>query len=107
MGHSVWKKKMYVDLKEKKRGIDSYKKEILFKNKRKYLNTEYRQPQIKGVKKNKPHKDGKYRVWIMYIIEFSLNFLTVNGLSTERHFIVLAAKLNQHVYYKGIMTSKI
>ena len=46
------------------------------------------------------------KVWIMYIIVFSLNFLTVNELSTERHFIVWAAKLNQHVYYKGIMTSK-
>ena len=28
------------------------------------------------------------RVWIMYTIVFSLNFLTVNKLSTERHFIV-------------------
>ena len=26
--------------------------------------------------------------------------------SIWKHFIVLAAKLNQHVYYKGIMTSK-
>ena len=42
----------------------------------------------------------------MYIIVFSLNFLTVNELSTERHFIVWTAKLNQHVYYKGIMTSE-
>lgn len=37
---------------------------------------------------------------------FSLNFLTVNELSTERHFIVQVAKLNQHIYFKGIMTSK-
>ena len=42
----------------------------------------------------------------MYIIVFSLNFLTVKELSTERHFIVWAAKLNQHVYYKGILTSE-
>ena len=46
------------------------------------------------------------RVSIMYIIVFSLNFLTVKELSTERHFIVWAAKLNQHVYYKGILTSE-
>ena len=38
------------------------------------------------------------RFWIMYIIRFSLNFLT-----TERHLILGAAKLNQH---KGILTSK-
>ena len=37
---------------------------------------------------------------------FSLNFLTVKELNTEKHFIVWADKLNQHVYYKGIMTSK-
>ena len=42
----------------------------------------------------------------MYIIVLSLNFLTVNELSTERHFIVWATKLNQILYYKGIMTSK-
>ena len=35
--------------------------------------------------------------WTMYIIVFSLNFFTVK--STERHFVVWAAKLNQHVYY--------
>ena len=44
-------------------------------------------------------------VWIMYIV-FSLNFLTVKELSTEKHFIVWAAKLNQHRYFKGIMTLK-
>ena len=42
----------------------------------------------------------------MYIIVFSLNFLTVKKLNTERHFIVWALKLNQHVYYKDIMTSE-
>ena len=46
------------------------------------------------------------RVWIMCIIVISLKFLTMNELSTKRHFIVWAAKLNQHVYYKSIMTSK-
>ena len=39
----------------------------------------------------------------MYTIVFSLNFLTVNELTTERHLIVGAAKLNWH---KGILTSK-
>ena len=43
------------------------------------------------------------RVWIIYIIVFSFNFLTVKELSTERHFIVQAAKLNQG---KGIFTLK-
>ena len=42
--------------------------------------------------------------YIYYL--FSLNFLTVEELSTRRHFIVWTAKLNQHVYYKGVMTSK-
>ena len=37
---------------------------------------------------------------------FSLNFLTVNELSTETHLIVQAAKQNQHVYFKGILTSE-
>ena len=42
----------------------------------------------------------------MYIIVFSFNFLTMNELSTERHFIVWAAKLNHHIYFKGILTSE-
>ena len=46
------------------------------------------------------------RLWIMYSIVFSLNCLTVKELSTERYFIVWAAKLNQHTCSKGIMTSK-
>ena len=46
------------------------------------------------------------RVWIMYIIVFSLNFLTVKELSTERHFIVWAAKINQHICSKGILIPK-
>ena len=51
--------------------------------------------------------ENSQRVWIMYSIMFSLNFLTVKELSTERHFIVWAAKLNHHgYYYKGIMISE-
>ena len=46
------------------------------------------------------------RVWIMYIIVFSLNFLTMKELSTERNFIVWAAKLNQPIYFKGILIPK-
>ena len=42
----------------------------------------------------------------MYIIVFSLKFLTMKELSTERHFIVWAAKLNQNVYCKRILISK-
>ena len=41
------------------------------------------------------------RVWIMYIIVFSLNFLTA-----ERHLILGTAKLNQHTYFKDFLTSK-
>ena len=50
--------------------------------------------------------ENSQRAWILYIIVFALHFLTVKELSTERHFIVWSAKLNQHGYYKGIMTSK-
>ena len=39
----------------------------------------------------------------MYIIVFSLNFLTVTELSTERYFIIQVEKLNQ---CKGILTLK-
>ena len=49
--------------------------------------------------------ENSQRVWIMYIV-FSLKFLTVKELSTERHFIIWAAKLNQNGFHKGIMTSK-
>ena len=36
----------------------------------------------------------------MHIIVFSLNFLTA-----ERHLFLGIAKLNQHIYFKGILTS--
>ena len=42
----------------------------------------------------------------MHIIVFSLIFLSVKELSTERHFIVWVVKLNEHVYYKDILTSE-
>ena len=48
--------------------------------------------------------ENSQKVWIMYIV-FSLKFLTVKELSTKGHFIIWAAKLNQHGY-KGIMTSE-
>ena len=35
---------------------------------------------------------------------FFFRFLTVNELSTERYFTVQAAKLNQHIYFIGILT---
>ena len=41
----------------------------------------------------------------MYIM-FSLNYLTVKELSIERQFIVWAAKLNQPIYFKSILTPK-
>ena len=49
--------------------------------------------------------ENSQRVWILYIV-FSLNFLTVKELSTERHFIVWAAKLNQPIYFKDILISE-
>ena len=62
---------------------------------------------LRGVKKVRHITiDHRTRVWIMYIIVLSLNFLTVNELSTERYFIVWAVKLNLHVYYKGILISE-
>ena len=62
---------------------------------------------LKGIRKLSDVKiENSQRIWIMYINVFSLNLLTVKELSTERHAIVWAAILNQHVYYKGIMISK-
>ena len=49
--------------------------------------------------------ENSQKVWILCIIVLSLNFLTVKELSTKRDFVVWA-KLNQHVYYKGIKTSE-
>ena len=49
--------------------------------------------------------ENSQRVWILYIV-FSLKFLTVKELITERHFIIWAAKLNQNGYHKGIMISE-
>ena len=42
--------------------------------------------------------------YVYYCVFF--NFLTVKELSTKRHFIVWAAKQNQDIYFKGILTSK-
>ena len=49
--------------------------------------------------------ENSQRVLILYIV-FSLKFLTMKELRTERHFIIWAAKLNQNGYHKGIMTSQ-
>ena len=49
--------------------------------------------------------ENSQRVWIMYIV-FSLKFLIVKELSTEKHFIIWAAKQNQNRFHKGIMTSE-
>ena len=50
--------------------------------------------------------ENSQKVWILCIIVFSLILLTVKELNAEKHFIIWAAKLNQHVYYKDILTSK-
>lgn len=48
--------------------------------------------------------ENSQRVWIMYFVVFSLIFLTVKELSTERHFIIWAARLDQNGHLNG-MTS--
>ena len=45
--------------------------------------------------------ENSQRVWIMYTIVFSLNFLT-----GERYLILGTAKLSQNIYFKGILISK-
>lgn len=42
----------------------------------------------------------------MHTIMFSLNFLTVNEVTSERHWIVWATKLNRHIYIKSALPSK-
>ncbi len=49
--------------------------------------------------------ENSKKFWILCIIVLSLKFLTVKELSTERHFIIWAAKWNQNGY-KGITISK-
>ena len=50
--------------------------------------------------------ENRHRIWIIVIIVFSFNFLTVNELTAERQCIAKAAKLNQHIYFKGILILK-
>ena len=38
---------------------------------------------------------------------FSLKLLTMIELTTSRYFIVLSAKLNQHILFKGTLTLKL
>ena len=45
--------------------------------------------------------DYTQRVWIVYIIMFSLNFL-----ASERYLILGTAKLSQHIYFEGFLNSK-
>ena len=42
----------------------------------------------------------------VYYFVFS-ELLTVNEITTQRLFIVLTAKVNQYIYFKGILTSKL
>ena len=44
--------------------------------------------------------------YVYYCVCDFLNFLTVKKLSTKRHFIVWAAKLNKHICFKGILASE-
>ena len=50
--------------------------------------------------------ENRHRIWILIIIVFSFNILTVNELTTERQWVAKAAKLNQHIYFKGILILK-
>ena len=47
--------------------------------------------------------ENRHRIWIIVIIVFSFNFLTVNDLTAERQWVAKSAKLNQHIYFKGIL----
>ena len=42
----------------------------------------------------------------MCIIVYTWEFLSVNELTAEKYLILGAAKLNHHIYFKGILTSK-
>ena len=82
-------------------GLADRRKPIVIKGsglKKVFKETEYRQSQIKVKEKSHKKIENIQRIWIMYIIMFSLNFLTVKELSTERHFIVQTAKLNQQLF---------
>ena len=50
--------------------------------------------------------ENRHRIWILVIIVFSFNFLTVNELTGERQWVTKAAKLNRHIYFKGILILK-
>ena len=44
--------------------------------------------------------ENTQRVWIIHVIIFSFN------LTAERHLFLGAAKINRHIYFKGILSSK-
>ena len=50
--------------------------------------------------------ENRHRIWIIAIIVFSFNFLTVNELTAERQWFAKAVKLNQPIYFKGILILK-
>ena len=43
---------------------------------------------------------------LFVLLCFIWTFLTANELTAEEHLILGAAKLNQYMYFKGILTSK-
>lgn len=45
--------------------------------------------------------DNTQRVWILYVILLSLNFL-----ATKRHWIMETAGLSQPIYFNNVLTSK-
>lgn len=60
---------------------------------------------------NKTCKQGKYynterpdTVW--YCIDFKFLIANAQAIDCERHGIKKATKLNQHIYFKNILTSK-
>ena len=91
--------------REKKRSIEN---KVNALKRVKSLKRQYKDSyRLKEIKKNKQRKNVKFTESLdLYIIVFSLNFLTVKELSTERHLIVQAAKINQHICFKGFLTSK-
>ena len=94
MGYSV--RQMYVDLGQRR------EKKVKFL--RRQSTDSHR---LKGVKKNKPHKHEKFTEslhTVYYCVFF--DFFVCEGPKYSKTLIVWAAKLNQHIYFKGILISK-
>ena len=94
MGYSV--RQMYVDLGQRR------EKKVKFL--RRQSTDSHR---LKGVQKNKPRKHEKFTEslhYVYYCVFF--DFFVCEGPKYRETLIVWAARLNQHIYLKGILISK-